>query len=264
MLVGGILGILFVTILRRVMVEDMELPFPESVAAAEIHKAGQGGQTGAKFLFCAMGLGALIQALGQLNVFASSWEKFISFAGKKITLGNGASVQAGGGALLSSPGREPRLHGRRLHHRAQARVAELHRRPAGLGPLRAAAHCTSSARARCLAAGHGRGPSPRTTPGSTMANQVWRCIVRPIAIGGMLMSAAFTLYRMRKSLGSGLARAIGDVKKAAAGEARRDAHRPGPAASTGCSSASCSPRSRPSSSTSTSRSTSRRRWWPRS
>src|SRR5512145_942062 len=31
MLVGGITGILFVTLLRRVMVEDKELPFPESV-----------------------------------------------------------------------------------------------------------------------------------------------------------------------------------------------------------------------------------------
>src|SRR5499427_841175 len=41
MAVGGTLGILFVTLLRRVMVEDPELPFPESVAASEIHKAGQ-------------------------------------------------------------------------------------------------------------------------------------------------------------------------------------------------------------------------------
>jgi len=49
-----------------------------------------------------------------------------------------------------------------------------------------------------------------------LANNVWRTIVRPIAIGGMLMSAAFTLYRMRKSLGAGLGRAIRDVKKAAA------------------------------------------------
>ena len=111
LLIGGILGILFVTILRRVMVEDKELPFPESVAAAEIHKAGQGGQTGAKFLFWAMGLGALIQALRSLNVFASSWERFISFAGKKITLGNGASVQAGGGALITTPGVSPAYMG---------------------------------------------------------------------------------------------------------------------------------------------------------
>ena len=34
MILGGILGILFVTILRRVMVEDESLPFPESVAAS--------------------------------------------------------------------------------------------------------------------------------------------------------------------------------------------------------------------------------------
>ncbi|MCL6546898.1 MAG: OPT/YSL family transporter, partial [Bryobacteraceae bacterium] len=39
MLVGGVLGILFVTLLRLVMVSDPELPFPESQAAAEIHKA---------------------------------------------------------------------------------------------------------------------------------------------------------------------------------------------------------------------------------
>src|SRR3954454_4746204 len=31
MVIGGTLGILFVTLLRRVMVEDPELPFPESV-----------------------------------------------------------------------------------------------------------------------------------------------------------------------------------------------------------------------------------------
>ena len=46
MLVGGVLGILFVTLLRRVMVEDPELPFPESVAASQIHIAGQQGSAG--------------------------------------------------------------------------------------------------------------------------------------------------------------------------------------------------------------------------
>jgi len=51
MIVGGILGVLFVTILRRVMVEDRSLPFPESVAASEIHKAGQRGADAAKQLF---------------------------------------------------------------------------------------------------------------------------------------------------------------------------------------------------------------------
>jgi len=43
MVIGGTLGVLFITLLRRVMVEDPELPYPESVAASEIHKAGQQG-----------------------------------------------------------------------------------------------------------------------------------------------------------------------------------------------------------------------------
>src|ERR1700694_5824283 len=43
MVVGGVLGVLFVSLVRRVMVEDPELPFPESRAASEIHKAGQAG-----------------------------------------------------------------------------------------------------------------------------------------------------------------------------------------------------------------------------
>src|ERR1700683_4212234 len=45
MLVGSVLGVLFISLIRRVMVEDPELPFPESVAASEIHKAGQAGAT---------------------------------------------------------------------------------------------------------------------------------------------------------------------------------------------------------------------------
>ena len=48
---------------------------------------------------------------------------------------------------------------------------------------------------------------------------VWSFIVRPIAVGGMLVGACFTLFRMRKSLGSGMARAVSDLKKSAAAHA---------------------------------------------
>src|SRR6185436_15314541 len=51
MVVGSVLGVLFVSLVRRVMVEDPTLPYPESVAAAEIHKAGQRGSQAAKYLF---------------------------------------------------------------------------------------------------------------------------------------------------------------------------------------------------------------------
>jgi uncharacterized oligopeptide transporter (OPT) family protein len=50
MLIGGLLGVLFIIVLRRTLVVEADLPFPESVAAAEIVKAGQGGQTGASYV----------------------------------------------------------------------------------------------------------------------------------------------------------------------------------------------------------------------
>src|SRR5580692_8861045 len=50
LMVGSILGVLFISLVRRGMVEDPELPFPESLAASEIHKAGQRGAQAAKYL----------------------------------------------------------------------------------------------------------------------------------------------------------------------------------------------------------------------
>ncbi len=72
MILGGVLGIMFVTVLRRVMVEDQSLPFPESVAASEIHKAGQRGADAAISLFKAMGVGAVIKLMDGLGIFHSS------------------------------------------------------------------------------------------------------------------------------------------------------------------------------------------------
>jgi putative OPT family oligopeptide transporter len=48
-----------------------------------------------------------------------------------------------------------------------------------------------------------------------VSNAVFQNIVKTVAIGGMLMSAAFTLFRMRKSLIGGIRRSVNDVKKAA-------------------------------------------------
>jgi putative OPT family oligopeptide transporter len=209
MLIGGIVGVLFVTVLRRVMVEDRELPFPESVAASEIHKAGQTGKGGALFLFAAMGLGALVQVLKELKVFAAEWALYIPFAGKKITFATGPSVPAGGGALLSSPGVSPAYIG----------VGYI------IGPQLAALNFTGGLLAWGLFVPlllYFIGPQLATqvtddAGWTTMAIQVWKTIVRPIAIGGMLMSAGYTLFRMRKSLAGGFKRAMSDVKKAAAG-----------------------------------------------
>jgi putative OPT family oligopeptide transporter len=51
------------------------------------------------------------------------------------------------------------------------------------------------------------------------ATSVWLFIVRPIAVGGMLVGACYTLFRMRKNLAIGMRRAVSDLKKSAAAHA---------------------------------------------
>jgi len=47
------------------------------------------------------------------------------------------------------------------------------------------------------------------------ADAVWRYIVRPIAVGGMLVGAAYTLFKMRKSLTSGFSKLLSDMQQSA-------------------------------------------------
>ncbi len=212
MFVGGVLGIMFVALLRRVMVEDAELPFPESVAAGEIHKAGRTGGTGAKFLFGAMGIGALIQALGQLNFFAKSWEKFVHFSKTVIGLKGSGDATAQGGILLSSPGVSPAYIG--VGYIIGPKLASLNF-SGGLLAWGLFVPIITYFLAPSLLSSK---PDPQESDWISMSVNVWKYIVRPIAIGGMLVGAGYTLFRMRKSLLTGIKRSISDVKKAATGE----------------------------------------------
>ena len=196
LIAGGIMGIMFVALLRRIMVEDVELPFPESLAAAEIHKSGRKRGAGSKFLFGAMGLGGIIYTLGKFKLFAVSWEKVISFA-------------KGGGILLRSPGVSPAYLG----------VGYI------IGPKLAGLNFSGGILAWGLLApivaffiNYENIASGVEIDWLASIVEVWGKYVRPIAIGGMLMGAAYTLWSMRKSLGTGIARSISDVKKAATGE----------------------------------------------
>jgi putative OPT family oligopeptide transporter len=215
MAVGGVIGVLFVTLLRRVMVEDTELPYPESVAAGEIHKAGRAGGTGAMYLISAGVVGALIQTLKQMSLFASRWDHYLPFRRAGVVLGQGGQTLPGsGGIVLSSPGVSPAYIG--VGYIIGPRLASLNF--AGgllawglfvplllylIGPSLDLAGTGGDTEASWLA----------------QADTLWRYVVRPIAIGGMLMSAAYTLWRMRKNLSGGLKRSISDVRKAAAGGA---------------------------------------------
>src|SRR5262249_40322837 len=117
MIVGSVLGVLFCSLVRRVMVEDRTLPFPESVAAGEIHKAGQRGAQAAKHLFYNMAFGAAAFFAGALQLFTPDKKFFISLGTlgvSKVKLGAGAwprAPTAGGTAAVSAPTISPAYMG---------------------------------------------------------------------------------------------------------------------------------------------------------
>ena len=212
MLVGGLLGILFVVILRRSMVTDPELPFPESVAAAEIHRAGKGA-SGGRLLFQMMGVGALIEVLKNskgIQLFTdriSGALGYGSFQGSVAVGGQSFGAAAQPGVLpFSTPAASPAYLG--VGYIIGFRLAALtfsggvfawwFMIPAVLffNPEFADAGKLAAAGADWTA----------------VSSVVWAELVRPIAVGAMIAGAIWTLLRMRKSLGEGLKRSVGELR----------------------------------------------------
>jgi len=220
MVIGGTLGILFVTLLRRVMVEDPELPYPESVAASEIHKAGQQGAKAAKILFANMGFGGLVYLLGAVNFFSASntLHVKISDLGKKLLLRTGtnpsvATTVTGGATLFSAPDVSPAYLG--VGYIIGPRLAALNFAGGVLAWGLLVPLLTFTIGPYIQAAQ----PAGTTISWSLLAGAIYYSIVRPIAVGGMLVGATYTLFKMRKQLGVGLSRAVSDLKKSAAAHA---------------------------------------------
>lgn len=189
---AGILGIMFVTLLRKVLTEDKDLPFPESIAAAEIHKSGQKGAGGSKYLLSGIGVGALLTALVDFKFIAGTWQKVVSF-GK-------------GSLLLRSPGMAPAYFG----------VGYI------IGPRLGAINFSGGVLAWGLLAPAIAYFLNYNNPGGVQdwaveITRVWKAYVRYIAIGGMLVGAFYTLYKMHKSLFEGISRSFANLKKAASG-----------------------------------------------
>ncbi len=223
MMIGGTLGILFVTLLRRVMVEDPDLPYPESVAASEIHKAGQQGAKAAKILFANMGFGALTFLLGAVNLFSPSntFRANISAMGKKLVLGtstnpNVATTATGGATFFATPDISPAYLG--VGYIIGPRLAALNFAGGVLAWGLLVPLLTFTVGPYIQAAQ----PAGQTLDWPLLAGAIYYSIVRPIAVGGMLVGATYTLFRMRKQLAMGMGRAISDLKKSAAVHAATD------------------------------------------
>ena len=215
MLVGGVLGVLFIIVLRRTLVVEAELPFPESVAAAELVKAGQGGrQTGAAYVFKAMGMAGaweLVKNVNGLKLVSDSATAFVSLGRSTIEM-LGQQVSYVGGFLLQSPAASPALVG----------VGFI------VGPQIAATLFAGAVLGWLLLVPLGLFLNPTLAAQATAASgfvelsmEVWQRQVRPLAVGTMIVAAFYTLYRLRTSLIQGIGRALGDLRTAQEGSAGR-------------------------------------------
>jgi len=220
MVIGGMLGILFVTLLRRVMVEDYDLPFPESVAASQIHKAGQQGSRAAKILFANMGFGGLMYLLGAVNIFNpnNTFLVDISAVGKRLLLRtstnpNVATTVTGGATIFTAPDVSPAYLG--VGYIIGPRLAALNF-AGGVLAWGLLVPLLTFVLGPSIQAGL---PAGQPVSWTLLAQAVYFSVVRPIAVGGMLVGASYTLFRMRKQLGAGMARAVSDLKKSAAAHA---------------------------------------------
>jgi putative OPT family oligopeptide transporter len=210
LLIGGVLGVLFIILLRRTLTVDSDLPFPESRACFEIVKAGQHGESGAKYIFGAMGLGMLIQILKDskgISIFRETIEVLINlpksvinhFSGNRTPMGD---ITHSGAIAFSTPAISPALIG--VGYIIGFEVAAINFTGGVLAWLVFIpfAFFLNPQLASQLSL---NGQSPEM---SDVIFSIWYNQVRPIAVGAMLVGAMKTMWGLRDSLGEAFQRAM--------------------------------------------------------
>jgi len=218
LLVGGLIGVFFIILLRRPLCVDAPLPWPESVASYEIVKAGEASASKApRYIFGALGFAGFLQILTSekgMQIFRDHSEGFLAFPRSVIKHFNYDKQPIGdvthfGGIPWASPSLSPALLG----------IGYI------IGPQLASINVAGGILAWWILI-----PLllffdpdlPRrigTTDSSIAAYSVWYNVVRPIAVGTMLVGAANTMFSMRESLWSSL-RGIFSASAAAAHEGK--------------------------------------------
>jgi len=213
MLVGGVLGVLFVVLLRRILVEESGLPFPEAVACGEIHKAGQEGGAGARMVLHSGLVGALVLALGEFQIIRTGWEGFLRFgrsAVKFIDHDNAFYTHAGqGGLALTSPGISTALFGVGYIIGPELAAITFCGALFAWGLLVPLIVYLDPSGLHGLLATHGN----LVTDDIGLAKLVFASYVKPIAVGGMLVGAVSTLWKMKDQLIGGIRRAFTDISR---------------------------------------------------
>ncbi|MDS0831345.1 MULTISPECIES: OPT family oligopeptide transporter [Xanthomonas] len=205
---GGLLGVLFSVPLRRSMIVEDPLPFPEGKAAAEVLKAGENPGPGLKVLAISGAIGALVKlaAASGLRVIPDTWaqatylgsSRLVGYIGTNLSpalLGVGYIVGLNVGIVV--------LSGSILSwHIAIPLYQQFF-----MGSDPALAQSLVGASAADAAFG------------------IWGAKIRYLGVGAMLIGGVWTLFSLRKSLFSGVKSGFAAARKSGGGvvaETERD------------------------------------------
>ncbi|MBV2209806.1 MAG: oligopeptide transporter, OPT family [Thermomonas sp.] len=191
---GGLLGVLFSVPLRRSMIVEEPLPFPEGKAAAEVLKAGENPGPGLKILAVSATLGGLIKAAAASGMRlipdtaagATFFGKYLGYIGTNLSpalLGVGYIVGLNIGIVVVS--------GSILSwHFA---IPIYHQFFMGTDPALAQSIVGAGA--------------------ADIAGAIWSAKIRYLGVGAMLIGGVWTLFSLRKSLLSGVKSGIAAARK---------------------------------------------------
>ncbi|WAH63265.1 OPT family oligopeptide transporter [Xanthomonas hortorum] len=205
---GGLLGVLFSVPLRRSMIVEDPLPFPEGKAAAEVLKAGANPGPGLKILAISGAIGALVKlaAASGLRVIPDTWaqatylgsSRLVGYLGTNLSpalLGVGYIVGLNVGIVV--------LSGAILSwHIAIPLYQQFF-----MGSDPALAQSLINA------------------PAADAAFAIWGAKIRYLGVGAMLIGGVWTLFSLRKSLLSGVKSGFAAARKSGGGvvaETERD------------------------------------------
>lgn len=192
---GGILGVLFTVPLRRALIIEQDLKFPEGVATGEVLKAGEGGRGIAQIAWA--GLAAALFKLGQTglklfsgsvsgsvtagrSIFGVGTELSVALLGVGYIVGLNIAVLVFGGGLISW------LLGIPLYM-ALTSPAELEQ-------------------------------VVGNTSGYAAALEIWSQKIRYMGVGAMVVGGIWALISLAKPLKDGIRSSWQAVKKARSGE----------------------------------------------
>lgn len=179
-LLGGLLGTMFTIALRRLFIVEEALPYPEGVACREVLVAGEEGGEGAQAILYALGIGAIYGLVVKgFKATHHTVENAFSFLGTRLYAGMDLSI-----ALLS------------VGFIVGIRIASF----IFLGGLIGFGILTPM-----YGMINGWGASGN---GVEMFLAVWKQQIRYVGVGTMVVGGLYTLWSMRKTIITGISKAV--------------------------------------------------------